>query len=144
MSLPTYDDRTSMPLRTVEDEKHAKMVAVLTKPGQQLVDEMTPLKAHLNHMMIGISGEVGELGDAIKQMTMYDKVLDRENVVEEFGDLEFYLEGLRASLGITRVETLLHNQKKLGDRYKSKVYSNEQAIARADKNQDDHPDALEK
>lgn len=144
MSLPTYDNESGAPLRTELDDKQAKMVAVLAKPGQQLVDEITPLKAHLNHMVIGIAGEVGELCDAVKQLTMYNKVLDRENVVEEFGDLEFYLEGLRASLNITRAETLVHNQNKLAKRYSTKVYSDEQAALRADKNADDHPDAREK
>jgi NTP pyrophosphatase (non-canonical NTP hydrolase) len=113
---------------------YEKMVADLAKPGVDIVRQTCPQKAHLNHMAIGVSGEAGELLDAIKRHTIYDKPLDRENVVEELGDLEFYLEGLRASIGITREETLEHNKLKLlGKRYASGKYSDEQAIARADK-----------
>lgn len=113
--------------------KHADMVKVLAKSGEDLVKEMTPLKAHLNHMVIGISGEAGELGDAIKKFSMYNKTLDLENVIEELGDLEFFLEGVRNKLGITRGQTLEHNMNKLGKRYKDFKYSDKQAHDRADK-----------
>ena len=65
---------------------------------------------------------------------IYGKPLDRENVIEELGDLEFYMEGLRQGLGITREETLQANVAKLGARYAAGKYSDKAAIARADKN----------
>lgn len=111
-----------------------KMVSDLAKPGLDIIRQMNPLKAHLWHMQTGASGETGELTDAIKRFVIYDKPLDRENVVEELGDLEFYLEGIRQSLEITREETLQHNKLKLlGKRYAAGKYSDAQAIARADK-----------
>lgn len=109
------------------------MVLAKAKPGQSIVSEMTPDQAHQLHMAVGVSGEAGELLDAVKKSTVYQKPLDRANVIEELGDLEFYMEGLRASLGITREETLRHNMQKLDKRYGTGQYSNEQAQARADK-----------
>lgn len=109
------------------------MVLAKAKPGQSIVSEMTPDQAHQLHMAVGVSGEAGELLDAVKKSTIYQKPLDRANVIEELGDLEFYMEGLRASLGITREETLRHNMQKLDKRYGTGQYSNEQAQARADK-----------
>jgi NTP pyrophosphatase (non-canonical NTP hydrolase) len=82
---------------------------------------------------MGISGEAGELVDAIKKSVMYRKPLDMEHVIEEMGDLEFYLEGLRQQLGITREQTLDANMLKLGARYSSGSYSDSQAVTRADK-----------
>lgn len=108
------------------------LVARLIKRGGQLVAEATPLKMELNHGIIGLFGEVGELGDCIKRYTMYDRAIDRTNAIEELGDIEFYLEDIRTKLGITREETLVACEMKLNKRY-PEGYSNEAAEARADK-----------
>jgi NTP pyrophosphatase (non-canonical NTP hydrolase) len=114
------------------DRHHADLVRVLRKSGNEIMDEMTPEDANLIHMVMGISGESGELLDAIKNAVIYRKKLDLENVIEELGDIEFYLSGLRDSLRITREQCLEHNIAKLEKRYGIK-YSNEAAQARADK-----------
>lgn len=128
--------RLPNPLLTKKDYPptmtHDQLVAALTKPGEDICNHLTPLDAHLIHMTVGISGEAGELLDAIKKTVVYCKPLDRENVIEELGDLEFYMEGLRASLGISRQQTIDHNIAKLTKRYGEK-YSNQAAITRADK-----------
>jgi NTP pyrophosphatase (non-canonical NTP hydrolase) len=84
-------------------------------------------------MIMGVSGESGELLDAIKKAVIYNKPLDIENVIEELGDIEFYLEGLRQGLGIDRGETLDANVKKLSVRYEAGSYSDTAAQTRADK-----------
>lgn len=112
---------------------HSDMVNALAKPGEQIAEEITADDAHIMHMAIGISGEAGELLDAIKKQVIYRKELDRENVIEELGDLEFYMEGLRQGLGITREQCLQANIDKLGTRYKNFKYSNQKAQDRADK-----------
>lgn len=113
----------------------SEMVAALAKPGHEIAADMMfdHSKAHLLHMAVGVSGESGELLDAIKKHTIYGKPLDRANVIEEIGDIEFYLQGLRAALNITREETIAGNIEKLGKRYSSGTYSDQQAQARADK-----------
>ena len=113
--------------------KYHDMVKGLCKPGQVLIDQLTPQKAHVQHMAIGISGEAGELLDAVKKYTVYNKTVDLVNIVEELGDIEFYLEGLRQGFGVTREETLLANIAKLGKRYEGLIYSDAAAQARADK-----------
>ncbi len=112
---------------------HADMVKALAKPGADIVASLTPETAHLLHMAVGVSGEAGELLDAVKKAAIYVKPIDRANVVEELGDLEFYMEGLRQGLGITREETLEANIAKLSVRYNGLKYTNEAAQARADK-----------
>lgn len=112
---------------------HPDMVRVLAKSGELIALEMTASDAHLMHMVIGISGEAGELLDAIKKRVIYRKELDHANVLEELGDIEFYLEGLRQGLGITRDECLAANIAKLGKRYEGLRYSDTAAHARADK-----------
>jgi NTP pyrophosphatase (non-canonical NTP hydrolase) len=118
----------------IEETPFPSMVAALAKPGSAIRDSLDPSRCHLLHMVMGISGESGELLDAIKKYVIYNKSLDITNVIEELGDLEFYLEGLRAELGITREQTLRANKMKLlGKRYASGAYSDDQAITRADK-----------
>ena len=113
------------------------MVAALVKPGQDIKDSLTAEDCHNLHMIMGLSGEVGELTDALKKSIMYNKPLDRENVVEEIGDIMFYLEGLMQSLSISGQECIEANMNKLltGEkaRYKLGVYSDKQAQDRADK-----------
>ena len=112
--------------------KHDEMVKALVKDGTAIIAGLNGGTAHAIHMAIGISGESGELLDAIKKHVIYNKPLDRDNVVEELGDLEFYMEGLRQGLGITREETIQANIAKLGVRY-ANGYSDAAANARADK-----------
>lgn len=111
---------------------HSTLVSKLVKPGEQIKSEVTANDCNLLHMVVGVCGEAGELLDAVKKATIYRKPLDRENVIEEMGDLEFYLEGIRQELGITRDECLRSNISKLMVRYNGK-YSNHAAQARADK-----------
>lgn len=112
---------------------YPKMVNTLAKDGNQIIDDLSPKTAHELHMAIGVAGEAGELLDAIKKSSIYNKPVDVKNVIEELGDLEFYMEGLRQSLNITRQQTIDANVAKLAVRYESGEYSNEQAQQRADK-----------
>ena len=114
---------------------HAEMVKVLCKSGETIAQELTGSDAHTLHMAVGISGESGELLDAVTKATIYRKPIDHENVIEELGDLEFYMEGLRQGLNITREETLEANIAKLGKRYEGLTYSDTAAQVRADKEQ---------
>jgi len=111
---------------------YAAFVASKKKPGEDIIARMTPEQADAWHMATGIAGEGGECLDAIKRWAVYQKPLDRANVIEELGDLEFFMEGLRQRLGITREETLLGNMAKLDVRYRA-GYTDEEAAERRDK-----------
>ena len=78
---------------------YGQMVKDLAKDGQEILNSLTPEKAHLLHMAVGMSGEAGELLDGMR-LTPESTHLDVVNIVEELGDLEFYLEGLRQAVGI--------------------------------------------
>lgn len=109
------------------------MVAQLRKPGENIRAELTASDADMLHMGIGICGEAGELIDAINKAVVYRKPLDYNNVVEELGDLEFYMQGLRSLVGVTREATLEANVRKLEKRYPGYIYTNGRAQERADK-----------
>lgn len=110
-----------------------EMVATLVKPGKDIKATLTDNDCHALHMAVGISGEAGELLDAVKRAVIYRKPLDRENVIEEIGDLLFYITGLCQGYGITIDECKEANIQKLSVRYNGLKYSDNAAIARADK-----------
>lgn len=70
--------------------------------------------------------------DAIKKTWIYGKPLDRENVLEESGDLLFYLQALLTECGFTLDDAMTANVAKLRKRYPA-GYTDAAAIARADK-----------
>lgn len=114
-------------------EDYAAFVESLKKPGQAIIDSLDPKKADLLHMSVLLADECGELVGALKKHCIYGKELDFANVIEELGDIEFALSGIRTNLGIDRDIVLGSNMFKLQKRYSSGSYSDEQAKARADK-----------
>lgn len=112
---------------------HDDMVKKLFKNGDAILSTITSDQLTRLHAVVGISGEAGELLDAVKKETMYNKKPDIENIIEELGDLEFYMEALRQAYDITREQTIRANIAKLGVRYSSGTYSDKQAQERADK-----------
>lgn len=113
---------------------HSEMVHQCTnQSGDRIMGLLTPEKCHMWHMASCIPGEAGELFDAVKKHVIYNQPLDRANAVEELGDIEFYIEGLRQCLGITREETLAANIEKLSVRYAGFKYTDAAAKDRADK-----------
>ena len=85
------------------------------------------------HAALGVCGEAGELADAIKREFIYNKPANRENIVEELGDLRFYIQAAMSLYNISEQEVLQQNANKLCVRYKSLRYSDYAAISREDK-----------
>lgn len=99
----------------------------------ELVKELGSDTFNILHAAVGISGEAGELLDAVKKHWAYSKPLDVDNVIEELGDLEFYMAAMRQLVGVSRHHVLQINADKLAVRYAGLTYSDASAIARADK-----------
>ena len=76
---------------------YSQMVADLAKPGEDIIATLTPAMAHTLHMAVGLAGEAGELLE--HYIARLDLVPDSE-ILEEFGDSEFYFEGLCQSMSI--------------------------------------------
>jgi NTP pyrophosphatase (non-canonical NTP hydrolase) len=86
----------------------------------------------LVHAAMGISGEAGELVDAVKKHWVYGKPLDTENVLEECGDVLFYLVAMLNECEFSLMDAMEHNEAKLAKRYPD-GWSEQAAIERKDK-----------
>ena len=95
------------------------------------VAKTDPLERKL-HAAVGIAGEAGEILDALKKAWVYGKPLDTENILEEAGDILFYLQAMLTECGFSIPDAMAHNIDKLKKRY-PEGWSPTAAIARADK-----------
>lgn len=86
----------------------------------------------LVHAAVGVSGEAGELLDAVKKHWIYGKPLDVANLIEEVGDALFYLQALATEAGFTLDDAMRQNVIKLSKRY-PQGYTDQAAQDRADK-----------
>ena len=50
-----------------------------------------PHQQQVEHAMLGILSEIGEICDAVKKHTVYGKDLDRINIMEEIGDTYWFI-----------------------------------------------------
>ena len=114
-------------------EKFPIHVHKLCKRGIDIKAQMSEPGAHLVHMALGVAGESGELVDAVKKYAIYQKELDVENILEELGDLLFYIQGIANRFGVTLDSFAERNIQKLEVRYAAGTYSDAAAQKRADK-----------
>lgn len=108
----------------ITHDQYAEHVAARFKPGS--------VSERLTHAAMGSAGEAGELIDAVKRTLFYGKDLDLSNVLEECGDLLFYIQAMLTECGFTLDEAMEHNIEKLRKRY-PEGFSERAAIERADK-----------
>lgn len=108
-----------------------EFVSSKLKPSRKVLDDLTESKVNLAHCAAGLTGEAGEVGDMIKKHVFTGKELSMQDIIKELGDVEFYLQGLRSELGLTRDQIIQTNVLKLEARYKG-GYSDAAASAKAD------------
>jgi NTP pyrophosphatase (non-canonical NTP hydrolase) len=112
--------------KALRTEKTPGFVSVHQGPGAELHNVMV---AKLIHAVLGLVSEVGEIADALKKHLIYGKPLDMVNLVEEFGDVEWYQAlGLHA-IGSDHESAWARNIAKLEKRYGGE-FSPEKALNR--------------
>lgn len=72
------------------------------------------------HGAIGCGTEAGELLDAVKRYIFYGKPIDRTNIIEELGDIEWYMAIIRDVLNVSQEEVQQLNISKLQKRFPEK------------------------
>ncbi len=90
------------------------------------LNKITP---RIEHGVMGAVTEAGELMDIVKKSKIYGKKFDKIHMIEEIGDLMWYLAILCDDLGISFEKVWDKNIKKLKVRYPDK-FSKKNAIKR--------------
>lgn len=67
--------------------EYSRFVASRLKP-------LNTQEARINHAILGLITEVGELASSWKRYAIYDQPLDDINIREELGDFRFYIQAL--------------------------------------------------
>lgn len=77
-----------------------EMVVTLKKPGADILASWTPEKASASHMLVGIMDEYFEFIEAVDNY--HDNCTEEtaDHVLEEAGDVLFYLKGMEQDLGL--------------------------------------------
>lgn len=96
----------------------------------KVVDErISAMDLRILHAQLGIETESGEISDAIKKYLIYGKPLDNINLIEECGDLLWYLSLMLEALSSSFEEAMEKNIAKLKVRYPNK-FTTENALNR--------------
>ncbi len=66
---------------------------------------------------LGLTGEAGECSELIKKHVFHDRLLDREDLRSELGDVLWYLAMLADACGLRLSDIAASNVDKLRDRY---------------------------
>ncbi len=101
--------------------------------------DMTPDEIRALHGALGIVTEAGELADAFKKNLFYGKPLDYVNLMEELGDIMFYVGVVCSATGLSMGKILEANKRKLLIRYPDKF----EATKAIDRNLDAERKSLE-
>ena len=79
--------------------------------------------------VMGLCGESGEVIDVVKKHIFHGHPLNRDKLIDELGDVSWYLAECATALGITLEEIFAHNINKLKKRY-PEGFSTERSINR--------------
>ncbi len=79
-----------------------------------------PDTIQLMHAAIGLATESGEVLDAMKKHLFYGKPIDRTNLVEEAGDVLWYLALMLDTMGVSFEQAMAVNIAKLQKRFPEK------------------------
>ena len=74
-------------------------------------------KIRLNHAVVGLAGEVGELASSWEKAAYYGQSYDAEHLKEELGDCLWYVALACNAMGISLADVMEANLRKLAVRY---------------------------
>ncbi len=86
--------------------------------------------SNLIHAALGAGGESGEIEDHVKKVAFNGRPLDRDHLIEEVGDVMWYLNLLVSELGTTWGHVLSVNISKLKARYPDMKFDAERSLNR--------------
>lgn len=77
---------------------HKQLVKNLFKPGQDILNTLTPVKCNVLHAVLGLASEIEEL-----RSLFFEEQVDVPHVIEEVGDCLFYIEALQQNIDFSLI-----------------------------------------
>ena len=91
----------------------------------------------IQNALLGLPGEVGELCDHFKKHKFQGHAFDRDHMIEEAGDVLWYLSELADGLDISLEDIAIRNIEKLARRYPD-GFDPERSMHREGEHEDHH------
>lgn len=86
--------------------------------------------------VLGLAGESGECCDIVKKNRFQGHELNKEHLIEELGDVMWYIAETASGLGVTLEEVAQYNLDKLHKRYHGNHFNKEDSIHRNEEKKD--------
>ena len=86
--------------------------------------------------VLGLAGESGECCDIVKKNRFQGHELNKEHLIEELGDVMWYIAETASGLGVTLEEVAQYNLDKLHKRYHGNHFNKEDSIHRNEDKKD--------
>ncbi|NLO01844.1 MAG: nucleoside triphosphate pyrophosphohydrolase family protein [Bacteroidales bacterium] len=115
----------------MDNKEYLKEVLKTESTDMNLISERVSQDSiiRLLHAAMGVATEAGEFLDAIKKHIFYGKPLDTVNLIEELGDLYWYINVAQDVLNVSTEDVQVKNVNKLRARY-GETFSEKSAITR--------------
>lgn len=126
MAAKAIADRADRLKKVLFYGKEAKFGAAFGSASSVSLD---PSRANFIHAVLGIFTEAGELMENLYDVLSGRSALDITNIVEELGDLEWYMAILHREFGLTPSQVKRRNIEKLKARYPNR-FEEEKALNR--------------
>ncbi len=120
-------------MNALEEQKKIVVPLARTKQSGFIAENLSGLGPEAEivfHGALGLVTEAGEFLDVFKKALAYGQEIDRINLIEEIGDLLFYLQLCCHGLGITMQQAAQANVEKLKKRYPEATWSFHRAVNR--------------
>lgn len=104
-----------------------------SRPDEAMLQRQAAV-IRLDHAAKGLVTEAGEFNDALKKHVFYNRPLDRVNLVEELGDVLWYVAIACDVLGVSLEDVCNANLRKLKARYPEK-FTEDRAATRSIENE---------
>ena len=105
----------SMPLSNAPHFDWATYTHAVERTAGQGPTDTDPRR--LANFGMGLAGEAGEVCDALKKVVFHDHPLDKDKLIEELGDVLWYVAALAATIDVPLEVIARRNAKKLEERY---------------------------
>lgn len=109
--------------------RESRITLLKERPSKGSPKICDTVNSRLLHAIIGVCTEGGEALDVMKKNLFYGKEIDKTNLIEELGDLLWYIQLAADELGTTIPEIIQANIAKLRERYPVE-FSEEKALER--------------